>query len=153
MPLSSAAFVICYCRRPPSPLSLTTTIVVCRCHVLPLQPSSPHRCLHRLSLPSLILLHRSLPPNLACRCRLPPSSSAIVVVCHRRTSACPPSYLKMLIVALCWPCCSSVAEPCCCHRHLSSNGAADSCLQPSSPPSPISLCSLLLNSTWPTFYL
>ncbi len=155
MPLSSAAFVVRRCCRPPSPSSPTTAIVVRCCHVPLPQPSSPLRCLCHLSPPSLVLLHCSPPPNLACCCRLPPLSSATVVDRCRRTSACPPSYLKMLIVALCWPCCSSVAEPChChCHHHLSSTGAANSGLQPSSPPSPISLCLSLLNSACPTFYL
>ncbi len=86
--------------------------------------------------PSLVFPHQSPPPNLACHCRLPPSSSATVGVRPRHTSAHPPSYLNMLIVALCWRR-SSVAKPCCRHHHLSSTSAANSHLQPSSSPSPV----------------
>jgi hypothetical protein len=49
--------------------------------------------------------------------------------------------------------CLSVAEPCCRHHHLLFAGAADSCLQPSSSSSPISLLSLQLTSACPPFYL
>ncbi len=75
------------------------TIVVRRRHLPPPQPSSPLRCLRRLSPPALILPHLSPLPNHACCCHPPLPSSATVVVHRHRTSTCPPSY-KMLIVAL-----------------------------------------------------
>ena len=68
----------------------------------------------------------SPPPNLACCCHPPQLSSATAVVRRRRTSAArPPSYLKILIVALCGRCRSSVAEPRCRHCHPSADGAAN----------------------------
>jgi hypothetical protein len=50
-------------------LSLSAfTVVVCCRRLLPLLPSSPLRCLHCLSLPTLVLPHCSPPHNQACCC-------------------------------------------------------------------------------------
>ncbi len=74
-------------------------VIVRRCRLPPLQPSSPLCCLCPLSLPAFILPHHSLPPNHACCRHLPPMSSTTIVVHRRCTSTCPP-FNKMLIVAL-----------------------------------------------------
>jgi hypothetical protein len=87
----------CHCR---PRLWLSAFAVVIRRHcLLPLQPSSPLCCLHRLSLPTLVLPHCNPLPNHACHHHPPQSSSTTVVVHRCHTSTRPPSY-KMLIDAL-----------------------------------------------------
>ncbi len=85
-PILLAVIVRCHC---PPPSSAAIAVVFCR-RCLPLPPSSPQPSsplcrLHCLSPPALILPRHSLPPDLASRCHLPPSSSATVVVrcCHQ----------------------------------------------------------------------
>ncbi len=68
---------LCCCR---PLLSLSAFAVIVHRRHLPLpQPSSPLRCLHRLSPPAIVFPHCSLLPNHACCCCPPPSSSASII--------------------------------------------------------------------------
>jgi hypothetical protein len=78
LPLCSLPLNLACCCRPPLLLS-AFAIVVRRSHLPLPQPSSPLRCLRRLSPPALVLPHSSPPPNHACHCRPPPSSSAVPI--------------------------------------------------------------------------
>jgi hypothetical protein len=66
------AVVVLHCRCPPLPLLSATTVF----HTTAIITT---HCLRHLSPPALVLPHHSLPPNLTCRCCLPPSSSAVAI--------------------------------------------------------------------------
>ncbi len=110
-PISRA--VVVRCRRPPPSSAAIAVVVHRRCLPLPPsspQPSSPLRCLRRLSPPALVLPPHSLPPR-----SHKPSSSAAVVVCHCRS---PPS--PSLSAA-------AVFHPCSHHRHSAVSGVSRHC--------------------------
>ncbi len=154
------AIVICHGNCLPGLLSAVAAVVCCH-RLPPLQPLLPLCCLRHLSPPTLVLPCRSPPPNLVCPHCLPPSLSTTIVNhhCRRRpplpssaTAAIittPPSPLCLLPLPMSLVCGSALLPP------LSPliRWCPDSCLQPLSSPSPISLRSLLLNSACPPFYL